>query len=421
MKDAYICGGLRTPFVKSMTAYKNVTTQELMTHSLKALVEKYNLVDQSMGDVALGGVINASNEWGVARECVLGSGLHPWTPAYFVQRACGTGLESVSQIASKIKLGQMDWGIGGGFDTNTDLPILFPRSFSRKMVDANSAKSTSEKIMALLKIRPSDLKPVFPAVKEPRTGKSMGDHTELMVKQWGISRLEQDQLALESHQKAAAAYREGFHSDLIVPFKGVTKDLFLREDTTLEKLGRLKPAFDFSGQGTLTAGNSTPLTDGSSAVLVASEQKARERGLPLLARFVDCEVAAVNYVQGEGLLMAPTIAVHRLLKRNHLKLQDFDFYEIHEAFAGQVLCTLKAWTDKNYCEKYLGESRPLGEIDRSKLNVKGGSLALGHPFGATGGRIVASLAKTLHAKGQGRGLISICTAGGMGVTAILEI
>jgi acetyl-CoA C-acetyltransferase len=420
VNQVYVCGGQRTPFVKSMGAYQGVTTQELMTASLEALVKKMNLQGKLLGDVALGGVMNSSSDWNLARECVLGTSLHPQTPAYNVQRACGLSLETLNQIAMKIKLGQMEWGIGGGVDTNTDLPVLFSRKFSEKIIRLSQARSWGDKISALSKFRPSDWKPVFPAVVEPRTGKSMGQHCELMVQEWKISRQEQDQIAFESHQKAARAYKEGFYQNLVIEFNQVKKDLIVREDTAMEKLAKLKPVFDFTGQGTLTAGNSTALTDGSSCVLLASEKKADQEKLPKLARFVDCEAAALDFVHGEGLLMAPTLAVARLLKRNGLKLQDFDFYEIHEAFAGQVLCNLKAWNDDDYCKRVLGEPQKLGTLDRSRMNVKGGSLALGHPFGATGARIVASLAHILQEKGKGRGLISICTAGGMGVAAILE-
>ncbi len=420
MKEAVICGGQRTPFVKSMTYYQKTTNQDLMTAALTALTKKFNLENQILGDVALGSVINPSNEWALPRESVLGSGLHPWTPAHYIQRACGTGLEAVNQIASKIKLGQIEWGIGGGSDTNTDLPILYPRSFSEKMVALNMAKNAGDKFKGLIKFRPSDLKPVLPAVIEARTGLSMGQHCEKMVQEWKIPRSEQDAIAFESHHKGAQAYAENFFDDMIFEFKGVKKDSILRADTTIEKLAKLKPAFDYPGDRTLTAGNSTALTDGASCVLLASREKAQKQGLPILAKFVDCEVAALDYVKGEGLLMAPTIAVSRLLERNNLSLQDFDFYEVHEAFAGQVLCTFKAWNDPTYCKNYLGRSKVLGEIPRERLNVKGGSLAMGHPFAATGGRIVATLAKLLKNHGKGRGLISICTAGGMGVAAILE-
>lgn len=420
MKEAVICGGQRTPFVKSMTYYQKTTNQDLMTAALSALTKKFNLENQILGDVALGSVINPSNEWALPRESVLSSGLHPWTPAHFIQRACGTGLEAVNYIAAKIKLGQIEWGIGGGTDTNTDLPILYPRSFSEKMVALNIAKNTGDKFKGMIKFRASDLKPVLPAVIEARTGLSMGQHCEKMVQEWKIPRSEQDLIAFESHQKAAQAYAENFFDDMIFEFKGVKKDSILRADTTLEKLAKLKPAFDYPGDRTLTAGNSTALTDGASCVLLASREKAQKQGLPILAKFVDCEVAALDYVKGEGLLMAPTIAVSRLLERNNMRLQDFDFYEVHEAFAGQVLCTFKAWSDPTYCKNYLGRSQVMGEIPRDRLNVKGSSLAMGHPFAATGGRIVATLAKLLKNHGKGRGLISICTAGGMGVAAILE-
>lgn len=416
-----ILGGVRTPFVRSFTNYMRVTNQDLLTASMAKLVQQYNLKSEIVGDVALGAVMLSSADWNLARESVLGSGLHPDTPAYNVQRACGTGLETTWQLALKIAAGQIESGIAGGSDTNSDLPILFPRSFGAKLMGLRMAKSFGQKIAALLQFRLSDLKPQFPAVVEPRTGMSMGQHCEKMVQEWKISRADQDQLTLESHQKAAKAYDEGFYDDLVFEFKGVKRDLILRKDTSLEKLAKLKPAFDFTGKGTLTAGNSTALTDGASVVLLGSEEYAKKKGLKVLAHFIDAEVAAVDFVNGAGLLMAPTIAVARMLERNNLKLQDFDFYEIHEAFAGQALCTLRAWESAEYCAKVIGTKTALGAIDRNKMNIKGGSVAIGHPFGATGGRLVAGLAKILHQSGgKKRGLISICTGGGMGVTAILE-
>ncbi len=420
LRKAVIVGGIRTPFVRSFTKYVRLSNQDVMTATLKKLVEKYSLQGKELGDVAFGSVMLNSGDWNITREVVLGSGLHPHTPGYNVQRACGTGLETTWQIASKVMLGQIEAGISGGSDTNSDAPVMLSRNFTWKLFDLQNTKGFLGRVVGIFKFKFSDLKLQFPVVREPRTGLSMGDHTELMVKEWKITRQEQDQLAFESHQKGVKAYAEGFHSDLIFEYQGVKQDAILRGDTTLEKLARLKPAFDRSATGTLTAGNSTPLTDGSSAVLVTSEDYAAKNNLPVLATFVDAEVAAVDFVNGEGLLMAPTIAVSRLLARNNLTLQDFDFYEIHEAFAGQVLCNMKAWESADYCKNILGRPQPMGSIDRAKLNVKGGSLALGHPFSATGGRIVASLAKILAEKGKGRGLISICTAGGMGVAAILE-
>lgn len=420
LRKAVIIGGIRTPFVKSFTKYVRLSNQDVMTATLKKLVDKYSLQGKELGDVALGSVMLNSGDWNLTREVVLGSGLHPHTPGYNVQRACGTGLETTWQIASKVMLGQIEVGISGGSDTNSDAPVMMSRNFTWKLFDLQNAKGFFGKLVGIFKFRFADLKLQFPMVKEPRTGLSMGDHAELMVKKWNISRVDQDQLALESHQKAAQAYADGFYSDLIFEYQGVKQDSILRADTTLQKLARLKPAFDRTAAGTLTAGNSTPLTDGASAVLVTSEDYAIKNNLIVLANFIDTEVAAVDFVHGEGLLMAPTIAVSRLLARNNLSLQDFDFYEIHEAFAGQVLCNLKAWESADYCKAVLGRDTALGAIDRTKMNVKGGSLAVGHPFSATGGRIVAALSKILAEKGQGRGLISICTAGGMGVAAILE-
>lgn len=420
MRKVAIIGGKRIPFVKSFSQYSRVGNQEMMTTVLQALSDAYNLKGKVLGDVSMGAVMMSPSDFNLTREAVLGTDLHPHTPAYNVQRACGTGLETTWQLALKIAAGQIDVGISGGSDTNSDLPVTFPHEFAWKMLDLQKAKTLGAKIAGFLKINFKDLKPVFPGVMEPRTGLSMGQHTEKMVQEWGISREAQDELSLLSHKNAAKAYAEGFYNDLIVPFKGLDKDPLVRPDTSIEKLAKLKPAFDFSGKGSLTAGNSTALTDGASGVLLASEDYAKANNLPVLAYFIDAQVAAVNFVEGEGLLMAPAHAVSDLLKRNQLKLQDFDFYEIHEAFAGQVLCTLKAWESKDYCQKHLGRSEAMGSIDRSKMNVKGGSVALGHPFAATGGRIVASLAKILNEKGSGRGLISICTAGGMGVVAIIE-
>lgn len=419
-RPVFIAGGARTPFVKSLTTYSDVTTQALMTAALQALVTKMHLEGTIVGDVGLGAVINSSLNWNLARESVLGTTLDPHSPAFTLQRACGTSLETTAILALKIANYQIETGIAGGVDTNSDLPIMMPRSYQQKMLALHKAKTMSDKIKVLGTFRPGDLKPVYPSVVEPRTGLSMGEHCEKMVKEWQISRQAQDELALKSHQNGVKAYEEGFYDDLIDEFHGLKKDGTLRADTSLEKLAKLKPSFDTSDKGTLTAGNSSPLTDGAAAVFLTSEEAAKQNNYPLLARFVDAQAAAVDFVHGEGLLMAPTIAVSELLKRNHLSLQDFDIYEIHEAFAGQVLCTLKAWESAEYCKRVLKREQPLGSIDRDKMNLKGGSVAIGHPFAATGARIVASLAKMLHQRGNGRGLISICTAGGMGVAAILE-
>jgi acetyl-CoA C-acetyltransferase len=416
-----IIGSQRIPFVRSFKEYARTTNQEMLVATLNALVEKFKLKGKRIGDVSLGAVMTSSIEWNLAREVVLGTGLDQYTPAFNVQRACGTSLETVNLIALKIAAGQIDSGIAGGSDTNSDLPVMAQRSLAWKLIDVNNSKGFAERLGKLLRIRPSDLKPAFPGIVEPRTGLSMGQHTEKMVKEWKISRGDQDQLAFMSHAKAALAYKEGFYNDLVIPYKGAKRDTILREDTTPEKLSKLKPAFDKSPTGTLTAGNSTALTDGAAAVFMTSEDYAREHGYEPQSFFVDGQSAAVDYVhRGAGLLMAPTLAVAALLKRQGLTLQDFDFYEIHEAFAGQVLCTLKAWESDEYCKRELGIDKALGPIDRTKMNVKGGSLAVGHPFGATGARCVGTLSKTLQEHGKGRGLISVCTGGGMGVAAILE-
>ena len=417
-----IVGGNRIPFARSNTVYATASNQEMLTFALDGLIERYNLHGERLGEVVAGAVLKHSRDFNLTRECVLGTRLAPQTPAYDVQQACGTGLEAAILVANKIALGQIDCGIAGGVDTTSDAPIGVNEGLRRILLEANRGKSNGDKLKSLLKIRPRHLLPHIPKNGEPRTGLSMGEHCELMAQTWQIPRDEQDKLAYESHIKLAAAYAEGWQNDLMTPFRGLTRDQNLRPDINLEKLGTLKPVFEKGPRGTLTAANSTPLTDGASVVLLASEDWAKARGLPILAYLRDGEAAAVNFVGegAEGLLMAPVYAVPRLLARNGLSLQDFDYYEIHEAFAAQVLCTLKAWEDAEYCKTRLGLDAPLGSIDRSKLNVKGSSLAAGHPFAATGGRIVANLAKLLDAAGKGRGLISICAAGGQGVTAIVE-
>ncbi|MGR1221174.1 acetyl-CoA C-acetyltransferase [Metapseudomonas otitidis] len=421
LRRVAIVGGNRIPFARSNTVYATATNQQMLTSALEGLVERYNLHGERIGEFVAGAVLKHSRDFNLARECVLGSRLAPETSAYDLQQACGTGLEAAILVANKIALGQIESGIAGGVDTTSDAPIGVHEELRKILLEANRGKTTADKIKTLLKVRPRHLAPHIPRNGEPRTGLSMGESCELMAQTWAIPRDEQDKLAVASHQKLAAAYAEGWHNDLMTPFLGLTRDQNLRADINLEKLGTLKTVFERGPRGTLTAANSTPLTDGASVVLLASEEWAKARGLPILAYFKDGEAAAVDFVSGkEGLLMAPVYAVPRLLARNGLTLQDFDYYEIHEAFAAQVLCTLKAWEDAEYCKTRLGLEQPLGPIDRSKMNVKGSSLAAGHPFAATGGRIVANLAKLLDAAGQGRGLISICAAGGQGVTAILE-
>ncbi|MEY2866353.1 MAG: hypothetical protein RIQ43_379 [Pseudomonadota bacterium] len=417
-----ILGGVRIPFCRNNTAYFDVGNLGLSTVVLGGLVEKFQLQGQILGEVAMGAVLKHSSDFNLAREATLSSGLSPHTPGITITRACGTGLDALITVANKIAVGQIEAGIGGGSDTTSDVPIAVSKKMRRRLLDLNRARTLGERIKAALKgFSFGEFKPEFPGVAEPRTGKSMGESCEDMAKTWGIAREDQDQLAYESHQKAAAAYARGFFSDLVMPFRGLERDNILRPDTSLEKLATLKPAFDKrSGKGTLTAGNSTNLSDGASAALLSSEDWAKANGKEIQAYLADAQVAAIDFVGGEGLLMAPAWAVAQLLKRNNLKLQDFDFYEIHEAFAAQVLCTLKAWESEEFCKTKLGMDGALGSIDRNKLNVVGSSLALGHPFAATGARIVATAAKLLKEKGQGRVLISICTAGGMGVAAIVE-
>lgn len=416
-----ILGGSRIPFVKSQAQYLGKSNQDLLTTVVSDLVQKKNLKGKLLGDVIAGVVMNHPFDWNLTREVVLGSGLAPETPGLNIQRACGTGLEAANLIALKIAAGQIDVGIAGGSDSNSDIPLIGHRRLTHFLIRLQSAKSVGAKLAVIFShFNWRLLKPQLPAVKEPRTGLSMGEHCELMVKEWKVTREEQDLIAFRSHQNAAKAYEEGFFDDLICPMGDLRKDTITRKDTSLEKLAKLKPAFDRSDKGTLTAGNSTPLTDGASAALLASPEWAQANNQEIVAYFVDCEVAAVDFVNGAGLLMAPTVAVAKLLQRNNLSLHDFDFYEIHEAFAGQVACTLKAWESAEYCKNTLGLDRPLGSIDVTKMNVKGGSLAVGHPFAATGGRLVATAAKILNQKGSGRILLSICTAGGMGVAAIIE-
>ena len=417
-----IIGGVRIPFCRNNTAYADIGNFGMSVKVLGSLVERFGLHGLELGEVAMGAVIKHVFDWNLAREATLSSGLAPTTPGITTVRACGSSLDNTIDVGNKIAMGQIEAGIAGGSDTTSDVPIVYSRALQQRLLAVNRAKQPLAKLETAVKgFSFKDLKPSFPGVAEPRTGKSMGEHCELMAREWNISREDQDQLALASHQKLAAAYSRGFFEQLVVPFRGVDKDNILRADTTLEKLASLKLAFDkTSGHGTLTAGNSSPLSDGAAAVLLASESWAAERGLPIQAYLTHSRVAAVDFTHGEGLLMAPTIAVPRMLDEAGLTLQDFDFYEIHEAFAAQVLCTLRAWESADYCKNRLGRDKPLGSIDPAKINVNGSSLAAGHPFAATGARLVATLGKLLEEKGSGRGLISICTAGGMGVVAILE-
>jgi acetyl-CoA C-acetyltransferase len=415
-----IVGGVRIPFARSYTVYATASNQDMLTAAFRAVVERFKLQGERLGDVAAGAVIKTSKDYNLARESVLGVGLDPQTPGLDLQRACGTSLEAAIAIGNKIALGQIEAGVAGGTDSISDAPIVYPRSYQQLLLASYRGRSAWQRVKPFFGLRPRHFRPVLPAVVEPRTGLSMGQSCELMAKRWQVTRAEQDQLAFDSHIKAAAAWREGFYDDLVVPFLGLKSDNNVRADTSVERLGKLKPSF--AADGTLTAGNSTPLTDGASAVLLATPEWAARRNLPVLAYLAYGKVWAVDYVSGkEGLLMAPAYAVPAMLRDANLKLQDFDYYEIHEAFAAQVLCTLKAWETPEYCRDVLGLPGPLGAIDRSRLNVKGGSVALGHPFAATGTRILPMLAKLLAGNASAkRGLMSVCTAGGMGVTAVVE-
>jgi acetyl-CoA C-acetyltransferase len=421
-----IIGGNRIPFARSNGRYATASNQDMLTATLDGLIARFGLAGQRVGEVVAGAVLKHSRDFNLTRESVLGSKLDPHTPAYDIQQACGTGLEAAILVANKIALGQIEVGIAGGVDTTSDAPLQLNDDMRRTLLELNRARSLGGRLRAASRLRPTQpFRPDIPRNAEPRTGLSMGEHAAITARAWQIDREAQDALALASHHNLAAAYDRGFFDDLVTPYQGLTRDQNLRPDTTLEKLGSLKPVYGTRGpeadQPTMTAGNSTPLTDGSALVLLASEEWAKAHRLPVLAYFVDGETAAVDYVHGdEGLLMAPAYAVPRLLARAGLTLQEFDFYEIHEAFASQVLATLAAWESPEFCKEKLGLDAPLGSIDRSKLNVNGSSLAAGHPFAATGGRIVATLAKLLAQRGSGRGLISICAAGGQGVVAILD-
>ncbi|MGB3621468.1 acetyl-CoA C-acetyltransferase [Ketobacter sp. MCCC 1A13808] len=420
VRKVAIIGGNRIPFARSNSVYSHASNQDMLTAALNGLVERYKLAGELMGEVAGGAVMKHSRDFNLVRESVLSTQLAPETPCYDVQQACGTGLEAAILVANKIALGQIDCAIACGVDTTSDAPIGVSEGLRKILLDLNRAKTTPDRLKLLAKLRPKDLMPLIPANSEPRTGLAMGEHCQITAKEWNIPRDEQDLLAYNSHVNMAKAYDEGFFDDMITPYMGLDRDNNLRGNTTLEKLASLKPVFDREN-GTMTAANSTPLTDGASSVLLATEEWAKERGLPILAYITYCETAAVDFVgKKEGLLIAPAYAVPRMLDRAGITLQDFDFYEVHEAFAAQVLYTLKAWEDEKFCKERLGRDGVLGSIDRSKLNIKGSSLAAGHPFAATGARIVHTLAKLLNEKGSGRGLISICAAGGQGVTAILE-
>lgn len=419
LRRVAVIGGTRIPFCRSGTLYADLTNLDMMTAALDGLVDRYDLKGAHIDEVVGGAVVTHSRDWNLAREAVLGTRLATSTPGITLMQACGTSLQAALGSGAKIATGQIECAIATGSDTTSDPPIVFSKKFAHRLAELGQKKSTMDKIKVFKGLSPAELAPLPPQTAEPRTGLGMGQHCELMAKEWEITREAQDQLAYESHKKAADAYSSGWMDRLVVPCAGVFRDNNVRGDVSIEKLSTLKTAFDKSDKGTLTAGNSTPLTDGASAVLLASEEWAAARGLPVKAYLTYAQTAANDFVGGDGLLMAPTIAVSKMLERANLTLQDFDFYEIHEAFAAQVLATLKAWEDPEYCRDKLGRDQPMGSIDRARLNVKGSSIAFGHPFAATGARIVANLAELLAEHG-GRGLISICTAGGMGVAAIME-
>lgn len=419
LRRVAVLGGVRTPFCRSHTAYAELSNLDMLTMALTGLAERFSLGGMHIDEVVGGAVVTHAKDWNLAREAVIGSPLAQTTPGITMMQACGTSLQGALGLAAKIATGQIECGIAMGSDTTSDAPIVFQKKFAKRLVEASRAKSWSQRFAAFKGMSPGEIAPVPPDTREPRTDLGMGEHCELMAKEWGISREDQDRLAYESHKKAAAAYDDGFMDDLIIPCAGVFRDNNIRADISLEKMAELKPVFDKQG-GTITAANSTPLTDGAATALLASEEWADSKGIPVQAYLTLGRTSAVDYVEGEGLLMAPTVSVSDLLRQAGLALQDFDYYEVHEAFAAQVLATLKAWESETYCRARLGRDAPLGSIDRAKLNVEGSSIAIGHPFAATGARILAVLSKLLHNGNGKRGLISVCTAGGMGVAAILE-
>jgi acetyl-CoA C-acetyltransferase len=420
LRRVAIVGGSRIPFCRSNTIYSDKSNLDMLTAAIDGVIERFGLEGKQLDEVMAGAVMTHSKDFNLAREAVLSSGLSPLTPGITLQQACGTSLQAALNIGAKIACGQIESGIAAGTDTTSDAPIVFSEKFAHRLIGLSQARTMKQRLAVLKGFSPRELKPISPTNGEIRTGLSMGQHCERMAQEWQIARQDQDQLAYDSHQKAAAAYDAGFFDDLVTPWNGVSRDNNLRPDTSLEKLATLRTVFDKGPKATLSAGNSTTLTDGAAAVLLCSEEWASKNKLPVQAFLTTGRSAAVDFVNDEGLLMAPTIAVSEMLQRTGLNLQDFDFYEIHEAFAAQVLCTLKAWESKDYCKQRLGLKKPLGSIDRDKLNINGSSLAVGHPFAATGARILATLAQILEEKGSGRGLISVCTAGGMGVCAIVE-
>jgi acetyl-CoA C-acetyltransferase len=421
LRKVAIVGSARIPFCRGHTGYANESNLSMLATAIGGLADKYNLKGERVGEVMAGAVIAHSRDFNLAREALLDAGLSPQTPGTNIQIACGTSLQAALALGAKIATGEIDSAIAGGSDTVSDSPVVFGDKFQHRMIELSRARTGGERLKTFKGFSFGELKPVAPSTQEPRTGLSMGEHCELMAKEWGISREEQDAFALRSHQNAARAYDEGFHDDLLVPCAGIVRDNNVRADTSLEKMATMKPAFDRkSGKGTLTAANSTPLTDGASSVLLASEEWARARGLPVLAYLTMGQVAANNFAAGDGLLMAPTIAVSDLLRRAGIGFADIDLFEIHEAFAAQVLCTLKAWEDPEYNRTVLGREIPMGAIDPARINVKGSSLAYGHPFAATGARILGLTAKLLATSDSRRALLSVCTAGGMGVAALVE-
>lgn len=420
LRPVAIVGGVRTPFCRSNTAYQDLSNMDMLATAIQGLSDRFALKGEQIDEVFAGAVITHSKDWNLAREALLSTDLSPLTPGVTLQQACGTSLQAAMISAAKISSGQIDCAIAAGSDTTSDAPIVFGDKLRKRLIKLTRAKTFAAKRKIFKGFKLRELTPKPPGNGEPRTGLSMGDHCELMAKEWGISREEQDELAVSSHLKAAAAYDAGFFDEILVPCGGVVRDNNLRADTSVEAMAKLRTAYDRSDAGTLTAGNSTPLTDGASSLLLASEEWAKERDLPVLAYLTHSRHSAVDYEAGEGLLMAPAVAVSEMLQRANLSLQDFDFYEIHEAFAAQVLCTLKAWESEDYCRDRLGRDAAMGSIDRTKLNVKGSSLAVGHPFAATGARVLSNAAEILNQNGGGRCLVSVCTAGGMGTVAILE-
>jgi acetyl-CoA acyltransferase len=418
-----VVAGVRTPFAKSGTVFRDVSAVALARHAARELLYRSEVVGQEIDEVVFSQVVPSVLTPNVAREVSLLPQLPPSVPAYTINRACASAAQAINNAADQIQLGHADVILAGGVESLSDLPILHSRRFSRVLVEASKARSVGTRVATLGRVRPRDLIPVTPAIAEPSTGETMGQSAEKMAKENGITREEQDRVALMSHQRASAATQDGRLVGEIAPWFGgpemdevVSQDNGIRADTSLDALAKLKPVFDRK-YGTVTAGNSSPLTDGAAAVLLMSEEKARALGHEPLAYIRSYAVSAVD--PGWQLLMGPVYAVPKALERAKLTWDELGLVEIHEAFAAQVLSNAQAWGSQAWADR-LGLPGPVGEVDWDRTNVAGGSIAIGHPFGATGARLVTTLANEMQRRDVEFGLISICAQGGMGYAMVLE-